>query len=775
MTQVGTSNVYKYDVYSCNNSGNLYFRLGVNNWTEKEIAPGDVNVSLSVDQGNSSDETTPTASASDWKTYLTSGVSNRGWVVTFDSEKYDYITLYVDISDKKKIWVTGTPISGSYTDTEFEMVATAENGEQLVLPLTCMRNRTAADSNTDLSSTHFSVGFKDELLPGETDKDVQIFVRGKNNPNAQFRPLENQNLGDKYDLLPNTLLSDMRNFSYITGVQAKNSSNTFAIKKGTGASYTVALNLGDEITQTGKDENPKAYTIKAQSLTLYTNKSLDDYYRSLFTDYKNSKDVRKNSDLEDYYMFGCIYGNKTDDSYKGGYMTPTTTVSETDKTIKWTRTDNTGKTVSDYFKMEKHIYLNPDDKNVVDSIVYTKVIKKPNVNAGYEDMYMQFAPKSLVDAITDGTYVLGDNAGSYSTNDAWNYTIRPEVFDQQDGTAIKGSVLVSGTNGTDRRNGEQSFNPVVDNDKEYYIIRLNTTTSTYRVQFVNADKITVGTTGIRTFCSRFNYVIPTGYAAYAAHSFEEDTEHQGLSGQQPNGIVKLRRLKFIPANEPVVLVYKQYFDSPFETGRESVSEDFTMLTDDNDEKHYLEADREAWWSKGNYPSIDVYNNLLVAVLDPETIDNGKYHMVDGKYHYDSRNFALNMFSNTAFYKEKQRNNENPGENYIGFFRADGYVRKGYAYLRLNDQVLTFNGQLLGDLKGNIDELPDISTGGGAKAVCPSKFSFDFDVAPWDDVTAIHEVRSDSVKDNAYYNLQGIRVAHPSKGIYIHQGKKVVFK
>ena len=30
-------------------------------------------------------------------------------------------------------------------------------------------------------------------------------------------------------------------------------------------------------------------------------------------------------------------------------------------------------------------------------------------------------------------------------------------------------------------------------------------------------------------------------------------------------------------------------------------------------------------------------------------------------------------------------------------------------------------------------------------------------------------------DNSYYTLSGVRVAHPTKGVYIHQGKKVVFK
>jgi hypothetical protein len=31
------------------------------------------------------------------------------------------------------------------------------------------------------------------------------------------------------------------------------------------------------------------------------------------------------------------------------------------------------------------------------------------------------------------------------------------------------------------------------------------------------------------------------------------------------------------------------------------------------------------------------------------------------------------------------------------------------------------------------------------------------------------------KDNAYYNLQGMRIANPSKGLFIQNGKKVILK
>jgi len=55
------------------------------------------------------------------------------------------------------------------------------------------------------------------------------------------------------------------------------------------------------------------------------------------------------------------------------------------------------------------------------------------------------------------------------------------------------------------------------------------------------------------------------------------------------------------------------------------------------------------------------------------------------------------------------------------------------------------------------------TGYGAKL----QMSFDEDEA-----TAISTPAVKAVKDNAYYTLQGVRVANPTKGIYINNGKKV---
>ena len=427
---------------------------------------------------------------------------------------------------------------------------------------------------------------------------------------------------------------------------------------------------------------------------------------------------------------------------------------------KWNNTTTAGYKISNYFKMEKQIYLNPNNKSVVDSIVYSKSIAKPK--SRYANLYMTFAPQSLIES-SHGSF--GAANKTYTDEEKWNYVIRPEVFGEKNGNAVKGAVLVSGVTNNSKRNEEQSLNPQVEDDKDHYIIRLNTTTSTYRVEFVNAEPVVIKSNGIRTFVSRFNYRMPEGVAAYAVQSFTPSTNTE-LNGQ-PNGTVNLRRLKFIPANEPVVLIY----NTKYEDSRQNPSEDADRVTPNleeitggaNDPDGFLELEtQEDWWMK-DYPKSDDYNNLLVGVLDDEVIENGKYRMVGNKYHYDYRHFALNLFSKTKYYKD----NKLTSGNYIGFFRASGKVPAGNAYLRLTDKDLDFDGQILGDIDSGLDLKPS--------ETAPSKFSFAFDIEPWDDVTAIQEVKTETKQDDAYYTLQGVKVAHPTKGIYIHNGKKMILK
>lgn len=634
------------------------------------------------------------------------------------------------------------------TDTEFEMVAKVDGvDKELVLPLSQARVRDADNYSTDA----FSVGFKDELLPGANGSTVKVYVRGKNNKTLEFRPSD-ESLGENWVKSNHkySSMTDYRNVAYTT-----TGTNTINILKGSGVSYSIGLYIGTVERPWASGTASRSYEVKAKSLSLFKNVSVDNVYRNMYgTSYKNQEGVTRKENLEDFYLVGQLDGQKWRPSKDNGDNLNNIDLTSTE----WKER-----------KMEKQVFLNPNNKNVVDSVVYSKVVKK--VGSSFGKLYLSFAPASLF-PVSDGRS--WDTSTIYGDVQKYNFTIRPQLQDQFDGTATKGSVFISGydaVQGEQRCNGSQALNPLVnDDDYEYYIVRLNVTTSTYRLEFINKEPVIIKSYGIRTFVSRFNYSMDdeNEVAAYAVQSFTSKKDGAKLDGQ-PDGILKLRRLKFIPANEPVVLIYnsiyKKYCDNP-SASNESKEIKLTELTGGaGDPKGYLELEtQEDWWMKDYSKDEDNdYNNLLVGALDDEVIENGKYHMVGNKYHYDYRHFALNLFSKTKYYKD----NKLTSGNYIGFFRASGKVPAGNAYLRLTDKDLDFDGQILGDIDSGLDLKPS--------ETAPSKFSFAFDIEPWDDVTAIQEVKTETKQDDAYYSLQGVKVAHPTKGIYIHNGKKMILK
>lgn len=77
-----------------------------------------------------------------------------------------------------------------------------------------------------------------------------------------------------------------------------------------------------------------------------------------------------------------------------------------------------------------------------------------------------------------------------------------------------------------------------------------------------------------------------------------------------------------------------------------------------------------------------------------------------------------------------------------------------------------NGQILDQNQDN-----------DAKLFAKSMAWFEGIDAPMDnEVTGISELKNNATNsDAAYYTLQGVKVVKPVKGIYIHQGKKVIVK
>lgn len=240
------------------------------------------------------------------------------------------------------------------------------------------------------------------------------------------------------------------------------------------------------------------------------------------------------------------------------------------------------------------------------------------------------------------------------------------------------------------------------------------------------------------------------------------------------GTVYLRRLKYVPANVGVVLIGEAPAGGPYKDGQK-VS--FSLL--ERTEKSVEPGGdyREVWTKSNDYIAAnDQWNNYLVPTVTAVN-DLGNVKVESGKITY--RYFGLGNYYSTNYHKSL--GDKDTQEDYIGFFRftANGKSGANKAYLSIpaNAEVdngigatygyIDYNGQLLGnkydDSESNI----------------PSKFAkmalvFD-DLVDDNETTGIKELETKKMNNNKYYNLQGIEIAHPVKGIYIHNGKKIIVK
>lgn len=237
------------------------------------------------------------------------------------------------------------------------------------------------------------------------------------------------------------------------------------------------------------------------------------------------------------------------------------------------------------------------------------------------------------------------------------------------------------------------------------------------------------------------------------------------------GTVHLRRLKYVPANVGVVLIG----EAPANTYTDGNKKAFSLL-ERTEESVGSDGDyREVWTKSDDYIAAgDQWNNYLVpTVMAVNDLGNAKVE--SGKITY--RYFGLGNYYRTNYHTSL--GNADTQEDYIGFFRltANGKSGANKAYLSIpaNAEVgkgvgatygyIDYNGQLLGNKYES-----DISPVQFAKMA----LVFD-DLVDGNETTGIKELETENLNNDKYYNLQGIEVAHPVKGIYIHNGKKVIVK
>lgn len=284
-----------------------------------------------------------------------------------------------------------------------------------------------------------------------------------------------------------------------------------------------------------------------------------------------------------------------------------------------------------------------------------------------------------------------------------------------------------------------------ENRDENYDIIFNRDHGTWRVRFYIETQSTSGGNSydyvfkytingyksvLRTYCSNQDEK-PTDESIkiYGAYAFE-------VNEATTSGEIKLYEMNYIPAGQGVIL------SSP------NAIDEWTF-------RSYDPSDGETEYK--NIPD-NKYNNYLVGTTSDITV-NASVFVGNERTH---RNFFFNYLKNTGYYKEG-------ATDYLGFFRIESgsTCYANHAYLSLPTSVLTWNGQTLEQV---------MESGEQANLTKGMRIVFS-DGSDWEEntTTAISVVQQAKPADNAYYTLQGVRVAAPAKGIYIHNGKKTIIR
>lgn len=241
------------------------------------------------------------------------------------------------------------------------------------------------------------------------------------------------------------------------------------------------------------------------------------------------------------------------------------------------------------------------------------------------------------------------------------------------------------------------------------------------------------------------------------------------------GTVHLRRLNYIPANVGVVLIGV----APEGTYNENDQLPFSLLERTEDPDIAPNDSCSLWMNAETYIQHgDKWNNYLVPTVQADNNLGNAYVDKSGKITY--RYFGLSNYYRTKYHKSLGTADTQP--DYLGFFRLTSNGKSGAnkAYLSIPANAEVGNG--VGATYGYIDfngQLLENKFHDQYEAETPAKFAnmamiFD-DLIEGNETTGIKELETEVLNDNKYYNLQGIEVAYPVKGIYIHNGKKVIVK
>ncbi len=255
----------------------------------------------------------------------------------------------------------------------------------------------------------------------------------------------------------------------------------------------------------------------------------------------------------------------------------------------------------------------------------------------------------------------------------------------------------------------------------------------------------------RTYSEAVTYLVPDEHVLqiYLVHNYDKSTNVATC--------VQMKEGDLIPANTGIIIhstevatIYLPY-----------------SKVEANPYNHEIYPDNK--YKQGG--EGDGYNNYLKPINGTMTIDN--VEIVNGKKTY--RNFFFNNGTTAASRPGPDWKDEYMAKGW-GFFRA-----KSKEYTVWNKAFLHLPAEMTEATTGRIDDsgvLPQDQGGSSSAAesfgiyiIDPILFKEDLGVA-----TMLKNTVENNAFDDSYYTLQGVKVEYPSaKGIYIHNGKKVLVK
>lgn len=422
-----------------------------------------------------------------------------------------------------------------------------------------------------------------------------------------------------------------------------------------------------------------------------------------------------------------------------------------------------------------------------DSVVYRVHVDKPK--GGWNYLYINIMPSGLEKAWSASTW--SDKAAG------WNYVIRPQLWSfsfsnttERDTKGVDAHSIAGGLTQYNDPNHDlchnQSLNPNMDDvakalglssadDIGSYDFSMNITTSTYRIVFNKPKALDLrdysdvyyksGTSnrkvkgiGEYKYFTRYSdhvtYIKPSDIDAFVVTDFEiKDGRSVVTLHKLTNTFDTDGKTAVLPNDVGLILAVKNVTD-----GQGTVNS-FAPTANTTNFRTVTYSLTEAQSQHVNFnESKSLLTPQVESITVPQEIKDKDGNVV--AYNY--------IFS---FYKHSKWSNDGKDkEDGKDVFDLGFWLLKGTTPTYSNDAYLRLNKEQVGNYR--VGTSYDLSSSSSAKAIPAVFVQFD----DMNTATGISEVEQKRYDDDAYYTLQGVRVSRPATaGIYIHNGKKVIWK